>query len=204
MPKRNTLRLTVRIVERQKAADKEAIILGRDLARFGVRVHMTDRRPFEDSVSQDSRSTRHQPTAARAAAVQAHAFRPGRISAMRSVVGACGREGSKHKRSAMTNSLPTKTESAASGTCTAFCFDAQVALTVQRTLVGVGGVAHTDNATALFDTNSAAIPWQKLIESTLANIGRASASAEPFDVIDFDPIPALHPKLFRLGWLEAA
>ena len=43
MPKRSTLKLTKRIVERLKAEDKDAIFWDRDLAGFGVRVHATAR-----------------------------------------------------------------------------------------------------------------------------------------------------------------
>ena len=39
MPKRSTLRLTKRIVERLKADGKDAIFRDADLAGFGARVH---------------------------------------------------------------------------------------------------------------------------------------------------------------------
>ena len=43
MPKRNTLRLTKRIVERLTVEEKDAIFWDSDLARFGARVHATGR-----------------------------------------------------------------------------------------------------------------------------------------------------------------
>ena len=46
MPKRSTLRLTKRIVERLKAEDKDAIFWDRDLTGFGVRVHTTGRKLY--------------------------------------------------------------------------------------------------------------------------------------------------------------
>ena len=46
MPKRSTLRLTKRIVERLKADDKDAIFWDRDLPGFGVRVHATGRKLY--------------------------------------------------------------------------------------------------------------------------------------------------------------
>ena len=46
MPKRSTLRLTKRIVERLKAEGKDAIFWDRDLAGFGVRVHTTGRKLY--------------------------------------------------------------------------------------------------------------------------------------------------------------
>ena len=46
MPKRSTLRLTKRIVERLKADGKDAIFWDRDLAGFGVRVHITGRKLY--------------------------------------------------------------------------------------------------------------------------------------------------------------
>ena len=46
MPKRSTLRLTKRIVERLKADDKDAIFWDRDLLGFGVRVHATGRKLY--------------------------------------------------------------------------------------------------------------------------------------------------------------
>ena len=46
MPKRSTLRLTKRIVERLKADGKDAIFWDADLAGFGVRVHTTGRKLF--------------------------------------------------------------------------------------------------------------------------------------------------------------
>ena len=46
MPKRSTLRLTKRIVERLKVGDKDAIFWDRDLAGFGVRVHATGRKLY--------------------------------------------------------------------------------------------------------------------------------------------------------------
>ncbi|MDE0253667.1 MAG: integrase arm-type DNA-binding domain-containing protein, partial [Rhodospirillaceae bacterium] len=46
MPKRSTLRLTKRIVERLKADGKDAIFWDRDLAGFGVRVHATGRKLY--------------------------------------------------------------------------------------------------------------------------------------------------------------
>ncbi len=46
MPKRSTLKLTKRIVERLKADSKEAIFWDRDLAGFGVRVHTTGRKLY--------------------------------------------------------------------------------------------------------------------------------------------------------------
>lgn len=46
MPKRSTLKLTERIVERLKAEGKDAIFWGRDLAGFGVRVHTTGRKLY--------------------------------------------------------------------------------------------------------------------------------------------------------------
>ena len=46
MPKRSTLRLTKRIVERLKADGKDAIFWDRDLAGFGVRVHTTGRKLY--------------------------------------------------------------------------------------------------------------------------------------------------------------
>ena len=44
MPKRSTLKLTKRIVEKLKAEDKDAIYWDRELAGFGVRVHATGRK----------------------------------------------------------------------------------------------------------------------------------------------------------------
>ncbi len=44
MPKRSTLKLTKRIVERLKAEGKDAIFWDRDLVGFGVRVHTTGRK----------------------------------------------------------------------------------------------------------------------------------------------------------------
>ncbi len=46
MPKRSTLKLTKRIVERLKAAGKDAIFWDRDLTGFGVRVHTTGRKLY--------------------------------------------------------------------------------------------------------------------------------------------------------------
>ena len=46
MPKRSTLKLTKRIVERLKVDDKDAIFWDGDLARFGVRVHATGRKLY--------------------------------------------------------------------------------------------------------------------------------------------------------------
>ena len=46
MPKRSTLRLTKRIVERLKVEDKDAIFWDRDLAGVGVRVHATGRKLY--------------------------------------------------------------------------------------------------------------------------------------------------------------
>ena len=46
MPKRSTLRLTKRIVQRLKAEGKDAIFWDRDLAGFGVRVHTTGRKLY--------------------------------------------------------------------------------------------------------------------------------------------------------------
>ena len=46
MPKRSTLRLTKRIVERLKADGKDAIFWDADLAGFGVRVHATGRKLY--------------------------------------------------------------------------------------------------------------------------------------------------------------
>ena len=46
MPKRSTLKLTKRIVERLKAEGKDAIFWDRDLAGFGVRVHTTGRKLY--------------------------------------------------------------------------------------------------------------------------------------------------------------
>ena len=46
MPKRSTLRLTKRIVERLKADGKDAIFWDRDLSGFGVRVHTTGRKLY--------------------------------------------------------------------------------------------------------------------------------------------------------------
>ena len=46
MPRRSTLRLTKRIVERLKADGKDAIFWDRDLAGFGVRVHTTGRKLY--------------------------------------------------------------------------------------------------------------------------------------------------------------
>ena len=46
MPKRSTLKLTKRIVEKLKAGDKDAIYWDRELAGFGVRVHATGRKLF--------------------------------------------------------------------------------------------------------------------------------------------------------------
>ncbi len=46
MPKRSTLRLTKRIVERLKADGKDAIFWDADLAGFGVRVHTTGRKLY--------------------------------------------------------------------------------------------------------------------------------------------------------------
>ena len=46
MPKRSTLRLTKRIVERLKAEGKDAIFWDADLAGFGVRVHTTGRKLY--------------------------------------------------------------------------------------------------------------------------------------------------------------
>ena len=46
MPKRSTLKLTKRIVERLKAEDKDAIFWDRDPAGFGVRVHATGRKLY--------------------------------------------------------------------------------------------------------------------------------------------------------------
>ena len=46
MPKRSTLRLTKRIVDRLKVDDKDAIFWDSDLAGFGVRVHATGRKLY--------------------------------------------------------------------------------------------------------------------------------------------------------------
>ena len=46
MPKRSTLKLTKRIVERLTADDKDAIFWDRDLTGFGVRVHTTGRKLY--------------------------------------------------------------------------------------------------------------------------------------------------------------
>ena len=46
MPKRSTLRLTKRIVDRLKADGKDAILWDADLAGFGVRVHTTGRKLY--------------------------------------------------------------------------------------------------------------------------------------------------------------
>ena len=46
MPKRSTLKLTKRIVEKLKAEDKDAIYWDGELAGFGVRVHATGRKLF--------------------------------------------------------------------------------------------------------------------------------------------------------------
>ena len=46
MPKRSTLKLTKRIVERLKADGKDAIFWDRDLAGFGIRVHTTGRKLY--------------------------------------------------------------------------------------------------------------------------------------------------------------
>ena len=46
MPKRSTLKLTKRIVERLKAEGKDAIYWDRDVAGFGVRVHTTGRKLY--------------------------------------------------------------------------------------------------------------------------------------------------------------
>ena len=46
MPKRSTLKLTKRIVERLKADGKDAIYWDRDVAGFGVRVHATGRKLY--------------------------------------------------------------------------------------------------------------------------------------------------------------
>ena len=46
MPKRSTLRLTKRIVERLRADGKDAIFWDADLAGFGVRVHATGRKLY--------------------------------------------------------------------------------------------------------------------------------------------------------------
>ena len=46
MPKRSTLKLTKRIVERLKAEGKDAIFWDRDLVGFGVRVHTTGRKLY--------------------------------------------------------------------------------------------------------------------------------------------------------------
>ncbi len=46
MPRRSTLRLTKRIVERLKAEGRDAIFWDRDLAGFGVRVHTTGRKLY--------------------------------------------------------------------------------------------------------------------------------------------------------------
>ena len=46
MPKRSTLKLTKRIVERLKVEGKDAIFWDRDLAGFGVRVHATGRKLY--------------------------------------------------------------------------------------------------------------------------------------------------------------
>ena len=46
MPRRSTLRLTKRIVDRLKVEDKDAIFWDRDLAGFGVRVHATGRKLY--------------------------------------------------------------------------------------------------------------------------------------------------------------
>ena len=46
MPKRSTLKLTKRIVERLKAEGKDAIFWDRDLTGFGVRVHTTGRKLY--------------------------------------------------------------------------------------------------------------------------------------------------------------
>ena len=46
MPKRSTLKLTKRIVEKLKAEDKDAIYWDGELTGFGVRVHATGRKLF--------------------------------------------------------------------------------------------------------------------------------------------------------------
>ena len=46
MPRRSTLRLTTRIVDRLQVDDKDAIFWDRDLAGFGVRVHATGRKVY--------------------------------------------------------------------------------------------------------------------------------------------------------------
>ncbi len=46
MPKRSTLKLTKRIVERLKVEGKDAIFWDHDLAGFGVRVHATGRKLY--------------------------------------------------------------------------------------------------------------------------------------------------------------
>ena len=46
MPKRSTLRLTKRIVDRLKVDDKDAVFWDSDLAGFGVRVHATGRKLY--------------------------------------------------------------------------------------------------------------------------------------------------------------
>ena len=46
MPRRSTLRLTKRIVERLKAEGKDAIFWDRALTGFGVRVHTTGRKLY--------------------------------------------------------------------------------------------------------------------------------------------------------------
>ena len=46
MPKRSTLKLTKRIVEKLKAEDKDGIYWDGELAGFGVRVHATGRKLF--------------------------------------------------------------------------------------------------------------------------------------------------------------
>ena len=51
MPKRSTLRLTKRIVDRLIADGKDAIFWDRDLAGFGVRVHATQWHFLKDSAS---------------------------------------------------------------------------------------------------------------------------------------------------------
>ncbi|MDE0048492.1 MAG: hypothetical protein OXO52_01805 [Rhodospirillales bacterium] len=46
MPKRSTLRLTKRIVDRLTADGKDTIFWDRDTAGFGVRVHATGRKLY--------------------------------------------------------------------------------------------------------------------------------------------------------------
>ena len=46
VPKRSTLKLTKRIVDRLSAHGKDAIFWDRDLAGFGVRVHATGRKLY--------------------------------------------------------------------------------------------------------------------------------------------------------------